>query len=434
MAFLDLDEIEQDSKDANIVSHPLKDKLAESEKAAYINAIVFAGLADDDTLSDIELEYGRTRALSLGLNADDFDEAVKTVQSLNGPKERKEFLFEMLAAFTDRTVAMYVLCDMAQAMASDGDLTDDACKFLDSLYRLLLKSDKKPDNPLTPADQKFLSAYRPFLAPGKTADASEVVQKRRLEGYEFPAGLVQFFSHDLKPVQLQGGETGPGEFRIVGGVYRLDEALTISACTHLVLHDAEIVLGSKGVINLCGNRIDIENCSFRTLDTDGPVDDPYMIRAKLSHLNFKNCKFHGRDKRAAVSQEGNLTLVACDGCHLLSKLPIFSCQQKLCFENTTLTDCSTSCSAPIIGYEVYMRDCIFVNVNGVVNVLQATRSGVYACPIELAHCKFDHCGFKIQLAGISDYGHGDIKIKGCWAVDCQPSNFGSQKEYESYAG
>ena len=74
------------------------------------------------------------------------------------------------------------------------------------------------------------------------------------------------------------------------------------------------------------------------------------------------------------------------------------------------------------------------NVNGVENVLRATNSGVYQKPIILTHCKFDHCGYKINFAGISNGGFGDRIIKGCWAVDCQPSNFGSQKEYESYAG
>ena len=390
MAFLDLDEIEQDSKDANIVPHPLKDKLAESEKAAYINAIVFAGLADDDTLSDIELEYGRTRALSLGLNADDFDEAVKTVQSLNGPKERKEFLFEMLAAFTDRTVAMYVLCDMAQAMASDGDLTDDACKFLDSLYRLLLKSDKKPDNPLTPADQKFLADYRPFLAPGKTADASEVVACR-IDGYEFPVGLMRFFSPDLKAVQLKGGTTGPGKIRLVGGKYRPDEALRVSATTMLVIKDAEIEFGSEGGIELCGADVIISNTRFVTAASS---HWDVMVKSKANQLKFIHCEFECGGVRGAVECMSGDCNVEFDDCQFrssISKNGIIRASRDggVVCSKCDFVDCRvTDASVVTYGGGVNLTDCSFVDCYAreyIVRVTGGRVSGVKCCSFSNCH-------------------------------------------------
>lgn len=413
MAFLDLDEIEQDSKDANIVPHPLKDKLAESEKAAYINAIVFAGLADDDTLSDIELEYGRTRALSLGLNADDFDEAVKTVQSLNGPKERKEFLFEMLTAFTDRTVAMYVLCDMAQTMASDGDLTDDANKFLDSLYRLLLKSDKKPDNPLTPADQKFLTDYRPFLAPGKTADASEVVREYYGMSYELPAGLVDFFTPDLKPIELKGGSTPAGEFRIVGCRFTLDETLTVESNTKLILRDAEIDFGANGLLVLKGMRVDIENCTFKgTAEPKDPYEHPWMIEADdVAYLSFTNCIFDGGNFRCALEDGGRSEkrslvitggefrflksdwkeIVAAYGCKVECRKVIWrECTNKSNSINEML----------LCGCDLMLEDCVFESCN----------AKYLFYPNEVAHCRFVDCkctGSELFLRhsnGIFDHG------------------------------
>lgn len=428
MAFLDLDEIEQDSKDANIVPHPLKDKLAESEKAAYINAIVFAGLADDDTLSDIELEYGRTRALSLGLNADDFDEAVKTVQSLDGPKERKEFLFEMLAAFTDRTVAMYVLCDMAQAMASDGDLTDDAVKFLDSLYRLLLKSDKKPDNPLTPADQKFLTDYRPYLAPGKTADASEVVREYCGMSYELPAGLVDFFTPDLKPIELKGGSTPAGEFRIVGCRFTLDETLTVESNTKLILRDAEIDFGANGLLVLKGMRVDIENCTFKgTAKPKSAYDHPWMIEADdVAHLSFTNCIFDGGNFRCAIrncsrSESGVLSITGGEFSSLKNDYKhILVTSRKLECRKVIWRDCTTgehayalvSCLGGIF------EDCEFGWCNAKWDLfVNSVCSG-----LRVSHCLFSDC----KCSSDKLVGTNGINITSCVATNCVPDPSGKE--------
>ena len=430
MAFLDLDEIEQDSKDANIIPHPLKDKLAESEKAAYINAIVFAGLADDDTLSDIELEYGRTRALSLGLNADDFDEAVKTVQSLNGPKERKEFLFEMLTAFTDRTVAMYVLCDMAQAMASDGDLTDDANKFLDSLYRLLLKSDKKPDNPLAPADQKFLADYRPFLAPGKTADASEVVREYCGMSYELPAGLVDFFTPDLKPIELKGGSTPAGEFRIVGCRFTLDETLTVESNTKLILRDAEIDFGANGLLVLKGMRVDIENCTFKgTAKPKDPYEHPWMIEADdVAYLSFTNCIFDGGDFRCAIKDDGRLKecrlvitggefrslrsdwneIVAALGCKKVE------CR-KVIWKECTNNDDSDCRDETIISGTLALTDCVFQDCN----------ANSLFWSVEVTHCKFVGCKCRSSELFYISCGSKGV-VSSCVAINCSPDPSGKE--------
>lgn len=418
MAFLDLDEIEQDSKDANIVPHPLKDKLAESEKAAYINAIVFAGLADDDTLSDIELEYGRTRALSLGLNADDFDEAVKTVQSLNGPKERKEFLFEMLTAFTDRTVAMYVLCDMAQAMASDGDLTDDACKFLDSLYRLLLKSDKKPDNPLTPADQKFLSAYRPFLAPRKTADASEVVQKAAQGEFDFPVGLVDFFSPDLKPLRLEGGETKSGEFSVVGGKYRLDELLTISSGTKLVMHDAEIEMGPRGCIVVLGSNVVIKKCRFVAKEAS---EYDVMFKSKSKNLQFVDCRFDGGNGRGAVVGDDtscDLEFKNCEFNALFSESAViwvrkFSILKCLACK---FTDCRSADGSLIGGCQIDFSRCDFNDCVAKNSLVQVTTE--YKIDTRrVCLCAFVNCSASLMFGG-GLMGLIDVQVERCYIENC----------------
>lgn len=440
MSFLDLDEIEQDSKDANIIPHPLRDKMKSSEKASYVNAIVFAGLADDETQSDIELEYGRARALSLGLNADDFDEAVKTVQSLNGPKERKEFLFEMLAAFTDRMVAMYVLCDMAQAMASDGDLTDDACKFLDSLYRLLLKSDRKPDNPLTPADQKFLTDYRPFLAPGKTADASEVVREYCGMSYDLPAGLIAFFTPDLKPIELKGGSTPVGEFRIVGCRFTLDETLTVESNTKLILRDAEIDFGSNGLLVLKGMRVDVENCTFKgTAKPKEAYDHPWMIEADdVAYLSFTNCIFDGGNYRCAIYDDGGRLekkrLLITDGEFRFLRSDyrnlVEVCNCKVECRKVILKECTnnndSNLGGCIICGELVLTDCVFECCN-------AYR---LFWPIEVTHCKFVGCKCRAsELFYVSDGRRmfspivdedAKTKISSCVAINCSPDPFGKE--------
>lgn len=441
--FLDFDALEQDSKDANIIPHPLRDKLSESAKASYIRMIVFAGLADDETLSDIELEYGRTRALSLGLNADEFDEAVKTVQSLGGQQERMKFLREMLTAFTDRAVAMYVLCDMAQAMASDGELTENASKFLDSLYRLLLKSDKKPDNPLTSADQKFLTDYRPFLAPGKTADATEVVREYYGMSYELPAGLVDFFTPDLKPIELKGGSTPAGEFRIVGCRFTLDEKLTVESNTKLILRDSEIDFGANGLLVLEGMRVDIENCTFKGMaEPKDPYEHPWMIEAHgVAYLSFTNCIFDGGNFRCAIEDDGGhsekRSLVITgggfrslkSGCRYI----ISAINTKVECRKVVWKGCTNDVESDIMdnmiigGGDAVFVDCVFEDCN-------AYR--LFFGPIEVTHCKFVGCKCRAsELFYVSD-GRSmfmsivdedkKTKISSCVAINCSPDPFGKE--------
>lgn len=401
--FLDFDALESDSKDANIIPHPLRDKLSESEKASYIRVIVFAGLADDDTLSDIELEYGRTRALSLGLNADEFDEAVKTVQSLGGQQERMKFLREMLTAFTDRAVAMYVLCDMAQAMVSDGELTDNASKFLDSLYRLLLKSENKPDNPLSSADQKFLADYRPFLAPGKTADASEIVQAAAQNDFDFPSGLVTYFTPELKAVALEGGVRAERKYSICAGKFSLETELTIGKDTEFVLRDAEITFGPKARLVLSGAKIVIENCKFIAAESKTTDETPSwfeMINCnELTECEFKTCTFNGGKIRTAIATDS-------------TRLNFTNCK----FSEFKVSD-KKSDNAVILSWStVTCRGCDFSQCHC---VHEGDRSNalIKASSFELTHCNFTDCSSDRDLFRWYGYNHS-FRFEKCKLTRC----------------
>lgn len=414
--FLDFDALEQDSKDANIIPHPLRDKLSESAKASYIRMIVFAGLADDETLSDIELEYGRTRALSLGLNADDFDDAVKTVQSLNGQQERMKFLREMLTAFTDRAVAMYVLCDMAQAMASDGELTDNASKFLDSLYRLLLKSENKPDNPLSSADQKFLADYRPFLAPGKTADASEVVQAAAQSDFDFPAGLVTYFTPELKAVALDGGVRSERKYSICAGKFSLETELTIGKDTEFVLRDAEITFGPKARLVLSGAKIVIENCKFLAAEsktTDETPDWFALISCNdLTECEFKDCTFNGGKIRTAIVTNS-------------TRLNFTNCK----FSEFKVSDKKSNNAVIFSSSTVICRGCDFSQCHC---VHEGDRSSalIRANSFDLTRCNFTDCSSDRDLFRWYGYNHS-FRFEKCKLTRCFASGAVVQNYYSS---
>lgn len=313
---------------------------------------------------------------------------------------------------------MYVLCDMAQAMASDGDLTDDACKFLDSLYRLLLKSDKKPDNPLTPADQKFLSAYRPFLAPRKTADASEVVQKAAQGEFDFPVGLVDFFSPDLKPLRLEGGETKSGEFSVVGGKYRLDELLTISSGTKLVMHDAEIEMGPRGCIVVLGSNVVIKKCRFVAKEAS---EYDVMFKSKSKNLQFVDCRFDGGNGRGAVVGDDtscDLEFKNCEFNALFSESAViwvrkFSILKCLACK---FTDCRSADGSLIGGCQIDFSRCDFNDCVAKNSLVQVTTE--YKIDTRrVCLCAFVNCSASLMFGG-GLMGLIDVQVERCYIENC----------------
>lgn len=392
MGFLDLDELEQDSKNVMIVTHPLHAVISESVKAAYLNLLVFACLLDDEELVELELDYGRQRAISLDLTMAAYNDAVTTVRELKGPKERKEFLLEMLSLFNERSTAMFLLCDMAYVMALNGVLSKEACQFLNSIYRLLLQSSKCPDHPLRADDVRFLSDYRPFLAPGKTGDANEVVHAYRLSEYDFPADLISFFSPDIKPIILKGGICEERLLRIVSGVFELDSELTLTDHTKVVFKDAEIRFGPQGQITLKGNRYRFENCIFKT-NPNAPVDKdrqaeeesdlvlcckttplgteldctPTFIyyASSVAQLDVCSCQFHGNYVRKAIT--GNMDAHNRRGARVSIEKSSFHSLKATGFQSSIVEaltlDCQTStfvdCSAVYLIYasEVTVKGC-----------------------------------------------------------------------------
>ena len=301
MAFIDLEELKQDAEDEGIVPHPLKDVLSASKKAAYIKGIVFAGFVDDDKLQNDEEKFSRARALSLDMSEAEFKEALADVKAL--PEEgRSAFLKEVLGEFKDdRAASFYFVSDLALAMASDGDLTPGAVSFLESVYSLLK---------LSPLDIKFLSDYRVFLAPGRMAEAGELLHKATQDKFDLPDGFVRFFTPELNPISLKGGECDLHELRICSGKFELDDELIIPKTTELILKDAEILFGPKGRLTISGNQVVIERCVFSVKAECTRSDfDEFVLGLDLNNLVFKMCEFNGNMIRSSIGNNGgNITI------------------------------------------------------------------------------------------------------------------------------
>lgn len=313
MAFLDLKKTKQRGEDAIIEPHPLKGKLSTSVATSYLNAIVFAGLVDDEELSDIEFKYGRMRALSLGMTSADFDDAVKTVRTLKSDDDKQDFLGDMLASFSDRDVALYVTCDMARAMMSDGALTEDATAFLDAVYDMLR---------LSAEDKKFLVAYREAVDSAHDLahddKAQSVIQRFCNAEFSFPDAFVDFFASSLNaaPVPLEDVRRSEKEFSVCKGKYTLDSELIVRKGTKLTLQDAEIIFRNQNArLVLSGGTIEIENCRFLARGTGGlecPKSTAMIQCDELTKCIFRKCTFDGaQERRAVYAGKTDLTFEEC---------------------------------------------------------------------------------------------------------------------------
>lgn len=313
MAFLDLKKTKQRGEDAIIEPHPLKGKLSTSVATSYLNAIVFAGLVDDEEFSDIEFKYGRMRALSLGMTSTDFDDAVKTVRTLKSDDDKQDFLGDMLASFSDRDVALYVTCDMARAMMSDGALTEDATTFLDAVYDMLR---------LSAEDKKFLVAYREAVDSAHDLayddKSRSVIQRFCNAEFPFPDAFVDFFASTLNsaPVPLEDVRHSEKEFSVCKGTYTLDSELIVRKGTKLTLRDAEILFRNQNArLVLSGGTIEIENCRFLAQGTDGlecPKSTPMIQCDALTKCVFRKCTFDGAlERRAVYAGMTDLTFEEC---------------------------------------------------------------------------------------------------------------------------
>ncbi|MBQ6008248.1 MAG: hypothetical protein IJL17_06905 [Kiritimatiellae bacterium] len=355
MAFIDLEELKQDAEDEGIVPHPLKDVLSASKKAAYIKGIVFAGFVDDDRLQNDEEKFSRARALSLDMSEAEFKEALADVKAL--PKEgRSAFLKEVLGEFKDdRAASFYFVSDLALAMASDGDLTPGAVSFLESVYSLLK---------LSPIDIKFLSDYRVFLAPGRMAEAGELLHKATQDKFDLPDGFVRFFTPELNPIPLKAGECQSHALNICSAKFQLDGELIIPKSTTLVMKDAEIRFGRAGKLTLSGSKIEIRNCRFvvpsKTAEGSDQSATHFICGKDLASLELTGCTFDGAMERGAVETDGTLIIKECVFCNLKSEEPTVSAKEQFTCTLSEFKNCQCTKHAIVsVNQNVSVTICRF---------------------------------------------------------------------------
>lgn len=354
MAFIDLDELKQDAEDEGIVPHPLKDVLPASKKTAYVQGIIFAGFVDDDNLQQAEQKFVRARALSLDMPEAEFKEALDAVKGL--PEDgRSAFLKEVLGEFKDdRTASFYFVSDLALAMASDGDLTPGAVNFLEYVYSLLRLSD---------VDCKFLADYRVFLVPGRMADAGELVHKATQEKFDLPDGFVRFFTPELNPIPLKGGECQAHLLSICSAKFQLDEELVIPKSTTLVMSDAEIFFGRAGKLTLSGSKIEIRNCRFvvpnKTAEGADQSVTHFICGKDLASLELTGCTFDGAMERGAVETDGTLIIKECVFCNLKTEAATVSANGQFTCTLSEFKNCQSKSAIVSVNNHLAVTICRF---------------------------------------------------------------------------
>ena len=354
MAFIDIQEWDQRAEDEGIVPHPLKDVLPTSKKTAYLRGLVFSGLVDDAKFQAAERKLVRARALSLDMTVEDFKEAEKSVQAIDA-SARGATLQEIVSEFKDdRVTSFFFASDFALAMASDGDLTNDAAKFIEGVYKFLNLSD---------ADRKFLAAYRVFLSPGKMADAGELVHKATQEHFDLPDGFVRFFTPDLKPIRLKGGVCPAHLLSICSAKFQINEELIVPKSTTLVMKDSEIFFGRQGKLTLSGSKIEIRNCKFivPSATSEGAEQSvTHFITGKdLSSLELTGCTFDGAMERGAVETDGTLIIKGSEFLNLRAKPPLVSANGQFTCTLSEFRNCQSDNWILAVSYNLDVTICRF---------------------------------------------------------------------------
>jgi|GEM_PF-5023328 len=377
MGFFDMDEFTKAAEDSTIAPHPLAEKLSLAAKTSYLGMVVFASLVDDSKLTPDERKAMRETGLALQLPESDIDDTVRTITGLKTNPEKMAFVKESLPAVSERDTAMFLYCDMVDAMTADGALTDDAEAFLSGMAKFLKFSQE---------DQQFLTEYTAFFPEDKKPEAADVVYKYASK--KLPEGLISYFTPVLNQIHIPGGQLPLGDNEFCNGRFLIDSKVVLRTGVKLLVQNAEIEFGINGWIEIEDGDADFIDSKFiagEEEEEDKKAKDScnYLIHSANSKLSFSGCTFDGRMIRAAIHQDNILDIKDCQ----FNKLnggtaPCIRCHDGFC-GNCEFNDCKSCC---LDSEDGQIDRCKFINCSSNRSILRASGSS-YTTRMLFKKCK-----------------------------------------------
>lgn len=369
--FADIFEIERifaekrDAENRAVLPHPLKTALDDAQKACYLSAVLRAVNETSDN-APTKMQQKGLRHLAVALGVKDAGEAT----------EEKEITLSTDSAM--RSLAFFRYCDMARLFAMDGRPSFSAAQ--KQALEEVVTAFK-----LVPEDIAFLKEYSAYLGNGKEPDVAEVVRDAQSK-IRFPDGFIRYFTPNMKPIVLAGGDTAPGIFQIVDGHYRLEHLLKVGSQTTLVIENAIVDFLPEAKIEFCKCKVEISNSKFNGEKTDdnGLKTQPFFCGdLGYESVVVTKCCFNGAGSRSAIMLDHihRLTLEGCQFNGLLGgDLPIVGVPRKVFDYN----DYSGSmCAYPVLkSYKTIWSNC------------HADNDFFAAGTIELESCDFEVCTSK----------------------------------------
>jgi len=330
--FADIFEIEKmfaekrEEEERAILPHPLKSILSDVLKSRYRNAICSA-IDETSGGSPTRIQKKGIRQLSIALG----------VKNLEVPVETGGLTIVDGVGTALRNVAFFFCCDMARLFAVDGHASFSAMQ-----ERLL--DDSMAAWKLVPEDVDFLKKYTAFLCDGKEPDAADVVNEAR-GTIVFPDGFIRYYTPNMKPIVLAGGDAPEGVYQIVDGHYRLETTLRVGSQTRLVIKNAVIDFAPAAQIALqdCVGEITASEFNGENTDIEGLKGKPFFSGYCKDKTVFEGCRFNGVGCRSVINSDygSRVDIESCCFNRLCGQQDssIIGCECSLVIKNSQWNNC-----------------------------------------------------------------------------------------------
>ena len=285
----------REEEERAVLPHPLKNSLSVEQKEHYVNAVRNAvDETSGNSPTKVQQKGLHHLAISLGVNGNDARaESISKITESSFESEK-------------RNMAFFLYCDIARLFAMDGHAEFSAIQ------------NQKLDNvldtmKLLPEDEtEFLREYSTYLGNGKESDTAVVVQKAQSR-VRFPEGFIRYFTPNMKPIALPGGDTEPGVYQIVDGHYRLENTLKVNSKTRLVIKNAIVDFASEAKIELWGSNVAISESEFNGEKTGREELIAIPFFDLRDNCTVSRCSFNGAKSRAAFEAflSGNVHIDSC---------------------------------------------------------------------------------------------------------------------------
>ena len=377
--FADIFEIEKifaekrDAENRAVLPHPLKTVLDDAQKACYLSTVRRAvNETSDNAPTKIQQKGLRHLAVALG------------VKDAGAATEENEIALSPDSAM--RSLAFFRYCDMVRLFAMDGRPAFSAAQ-----NRVL--EEVTTAFKLVPEDIAFLKEYIAYIGNGKEPDAAEVVHKYQ-SPIRFPDGVIRYFTPNMKPIALAGGDAPAGVYQIVDGHYRLKHTLKVGTGTRLVIKNAVVDFAPGAEFKLLGCATEISDSVFNGEKTDdkeligGAFFNGDSNCSTKMNVKFEKCHFNGGGCRGGIGIfEGTMVVESCQFDTLVGSHIGWGKRHpdKLTCNKSRWVDCG---GLSFAAGEVTITNCDFVNCVSKVFIYCGLEfnANVFGCLFENSSC------------------------------------------------